>query len=453
MSVTNVSNKVIFLGDNISVTFPYLFRIYLTTDIVAKKYVVATKVFTTLVEGVDYSVSGAGSTTGGNVTLLLGVLPTGTNLIIRRVLPKTQLIDMEDNEGTPSATFEEGYDRAVMLIQELQEQLNRSIIQDDAQTNTLTFPALEVGKFLTNNGTALSWASVVQTITNYNGAMIAGADASKSATPSVNDIYVAVDSKRLYICFTSNVWDKVNLLTGNDADKLAVPKIGDIYFASDTVKFYYCSVAGVWVEYTFSIFSQTPKTTPAANDIFLIEDSAAVYAKKKIKYSELGIPSIPSGSSIKTVYSQDLGPRSLVVAKAIPDDDTKPQNDEGIEYTQISTIITPSSASNILLVQVHLTFPLGAFSQSTMIACLFKDAETDARAVTWNGVSTNASGANSQIFLQYLMVAGSTSAITFKVRIGQPGGLSTIIFNEMGSSGSDFGDLGISSMTVTEIKA
>jgi len=36
-----------------------------------------------------------------------------------------------------------------------------------------------------------------------------GADASKTATPTVGQGYVATDTNKLYICFTVNIWTQV----------------------------------------------------------------------------------------------------------------------------------------------------------------------------------------------------------------------------------------------------
>ena len=71
------------------------------------------------------------------------VIPLTYNLIILRRLPFTQAITITDYSSTTAATWEEAFDRACMIEQQLQEQLNRSFLQDVTQTTQLTFPIPE----------------------------------------------------------------------------------------------------------------------------------------------------------------------------------------------------------------------------------------------------------------------------------------------------------------------
>lgn len=44
------------------------------------------------------------------------------------------------------------------------------------------------------------------------GSLTSGLDANKSATPSVGDVYLATNTKKLYVCFAVNVWTNVSIL-------------------------------------------------------------------------------------------------------------------------------------------------------------------------------------------------------------------------------------------------
>lgn len=129
----------------------------------------------------------------------------------------------------------------------------------------------------------------------------------------------------------------------------------------------------------------------------------------------------------------------------IPEDDTIPQNTEGTEFMTLS--ITPKSATNILVVE-SITY-LSCSVTSSLVAALFKDSGADALAVGQNFMST-ATG-RVTIPVRHAVVAGSTSAQTFKIRGGSTSA-GTTTFN--GSAGNrQYGATTKSSITITEYKA
>jgi hypothetical protein len=98
------------------------------------------------------------------------------------------------------------------------------------------------------------------------------------------------------------------------------------------------------------------------------------------------------------------------LSTAIPLDDTIPQSSEG---TQILTLsITPTSATNVL----RVFFKGQGAAPAYWSAALFLDSETSARdaAAVYCG-----DGARIQpVVLDYQMIAGTTSTVTFKIRVG-----------------------------------
>lgn len=164
MSVVQTYSKVIFLSDGTTSLFPFSFKIWKTTDIIVQLFNISTGVVSNpLILDTDYTVSMdtlAPST--GNVTLIgsYAALATGSKIIIFRLLPLTQLIEMMDNVGTPEATFEEVFDRAVMLIQQLQEQLSRAVLQDPTKLNPFGLPQ-PVG------GDLIGWNEAGDALINY----------------------------------------------------------------------------------------------------------------------------------------------------------------------------------------------------------------------------------------------------------------------------------------------
>jgi hypothetical protein len=128
---------------------------------------------------------------------------------------------------------------------------------------------------------------------------------------------------------------------------------------------------------------------------------------------------------------------------SIPYDDTIPQITEGSEY--MTCAITPKSATSKLIVEVVANFSSNANDNIT--TALFQDATADALAAV--AVNTPGAGAMENVGIVYEMVSGTTSATTFRVRIGSSGG-GTITFNGAASARL-LGGVMASSITITEI--
>lgn len=154
MSVSNTNNKVIYPSNGTSGPFTFSYNVYLSTDIVASIQNSTTDVETVITMNTDYTVALThAAPTTGSITLIrsYALLAAGYNIIIKRILPLTQLISLADNDETPAATYEEGYDRETMIAQQLQEQIDRAILQENvdyAGVGKLTIPAPESDKVL-----------------------------------------------------------------------------------------------------------------------------------------------------------------------------------------------------------------------------------------------------------------------------------------------------------------
>ena len=128
----------------------------------------------------------------------------------------------------------------------------------------------------------------------------------------------------------------------------------------------------------------------------------------------------------------------------IPLDDTKPQNTEGTEFMTLS--ITPTSSSNKLFIQIKAFATLSASNLWT-IGALFQDSGADALAV--DAAFQTIGTAAAHLVINHWMTAGTTSATTFKLRIGGHSA-STVTFNGQ-SGGRLFGGVTLSSFTISEI--
>jgi hypothetical protein len=131
----------------------------------------------------------------------------------------------------------------------------------------------------------------------------------------------------------------------------------------------------------------------------------------------------------------------------IPADDTIPQNTEGNEFMTLA--VTPTSSTNILQIDVVFFGATSSAGLSVILAALFQDSNVNAIACGMGLCAT----ANGQVGIRFThrMVAGTTSATTFRLRVGG-NGAGTTTFN--GSGGARyFGGTMASSITITEIKA
>lgn len=123
----------------------------------------------------------------------------------------------------------------------------------------------------------------------------------------------------------------------------------------------------------------------------------------------------------------------------IPFDNTIPQQTEGDQFMTLA--ITPASASDKLVITINTAVGSNTASQTAL--ALFQDATAGALAVTTGG--RDASPWSSNMTMTYAMTAGTTSATTFKVRIGQDRAATTY-FN----LNTLFGGTAVSSIEIME---
>ncbi|HCZ49675.1 MAG TPA: hypothetical protein DCZ11_11800, partial [Gammaproteobacteria bacterium] len=130
----------------------------------------------------------------------------------------------------------------------------------------------------------------------------------------------------------------------------------------------------------------------------------------------------------------------------IPNDNTIPQNTEGVQWPSTLSI-TPTSAINLL--EITASIQVENSSNNNMVLALFQDSTADAlSAMSFNN---NQAGARASVFMAHQMRAATTSSTTFKVRAGGSAG-GTTSFNASGGAATLGGVLG-SYIQVEEIMA
>lgn len=154
----------------------------------------------------------------------------------------------------------------------------------------------------------------------------------------------------------------------------------------------------------------------------------------------------PPGSTAQQVATT-LATFTTITASAIPFDDTIPQNTEGTELFTLA--ITPKATTNLL--QIEVVLPLHTTgANATVVAALFRDTGADALAAAYHMVSDSATTWGTNLVLRHRVAAGSTSATTFKVRLGTSGGSLYVNGN---AAGRRLGGIVAARFNITEISA
>tara|TARA_R110001599_G_scaffold8028_1_gene38616 strand:+ start:1646 stop:3655 length:2010 start_codon:yes stop_codon:yes gene_type:complete len=135
MTISTTIIKSSLNGNGSTSAFTYSFKITDDDDI---QVIIrsATGTETVKSKGTHYNVSGVGNNSG-TVTFTSGNIPaSGETVVLRRSTPKTQAMDLIDNDPMSADTIETAHDKVISITQELQEQLDRSLKL--SRTNTMT---------------------------------------------------------------------------------------------------------------------------------------------------------------------------------------------------------------------------------------------------------------------------------------------------------------------------
>lgn len=134
---TNVS-KAQFLGSGSTGPFTFDFKFFANSEI----YVIKTSsagVGTDLTETTHYTLIGAGSSSGGAVTLVTA-LATGEELTIYRVVEPVQTTSIRNQAAFYPEIHESVFDKLVMMVQQITDVVKRSLKMPVTSTDDFAFP-------------------------------------------------------------------------------------------------------------------------------------------------------------------------------------------------------------------------------------------------------------------------------------------------------------------------
>ena len=134
MTISSTTIKNSYSANGSQTVFAYSFKILNQADI---DVIIRASTGTETVKSLTthYSVSGVGSASGGNITFGTAPLNTET-VVLRRATTQTQTVDLVENDPFTAETVEGAFDRSIMIAQETQEEVDRSLKL--SRTNSMT---------------------------------------------------------------------------------------------------------------------------------------------------------------------------------------------------------------------------------------------------------------------------------------------------------------------------
>lgn len=186
----------------------------------------------------------------------------------------------------------------------------------------------------------------------------------------------------------------------------------------------------IYVPKFLSNFRDVLISNPANDDALRYETASGKWKNKAVS----------GGGKVAQVVNYSTG-TMVDGTVAIPQDNTIPQNTEGVEYMTLA--ITPTNVNSKLIIEAHFNYALSAFV--TIIMALFQDTTANALAVVAHDHTDI-----QFITLRHYMTAGTISPTTFKIRAGTHGGV-RVRMNGDNGNGALFNGTLISSITITEV--
>ena len=315
-TVTIETTRIQYSCNGVTTVYTYPFEILEDDDLLAIK-ASSTGSETTLVLNVDYTVAGAGSTTGGTVTLTAASRCTsGYTLTLLRNIELTQETDYVDGEAFSAESLENALDKTMLIQQQQQEELDRSMRVQKSSTLTDLTIAPTAGK-------AIGFNSVATGLTTYNTSSLATIDFDNlSNYSSINAAITAIGAtEQAVVCNTAQALT-ANLVIPANVQLIALKGCGI------TTTGYSLTINGSLDAGLYQIFSGTGSVVFGNGSIEKVpvqwfgavgdgvaDDSDALIAAAASVEAIHGVVFIPSGSTLRVTKTIPMGGISLIGAQ------------------------------------------------------------------------------------------------------------------------------------------
>lgn len=492
MTISSTTSKNTYVGDGVTTSFSFTFRVldetHFTVEIKDVNDVITTKVITA-----DYNVSGSGNDAGrtnytsGNINFLVAPLSTDT-VTIKRNVPLLQQTDYTENDAFPAESHEEALDELTMISQQLDEDGQRSLkLASDISGIDLTIPAITANQYIKLNSAGDGFEAVTLSATAGLGSVVEDPSPQLGGDLDCNSYDIQMDdatgirddSDNEQLIFQStasavNHFEITNSATGtspllksvgDDANvdmRIASQGAGNVRlegtvvipdeiqhdgdsdnkigFTADTQTF--TTGGSTRMDITDSGVqlggANARVTTILDEDAMGSNSDTALATQQSIKaYVETrtaervkqAIDSLAGGGSLLQFVSTSNG-GSGSTTSLVPNDNTIPQSSEGTQWDQI--VVTPTSATSNLLIEFNCFVGANANSTAVTVSLFEPSASSNAICSTQAATTSIQTGAN--VVLTAVVSSTGTSARTFTVRYGtgSTGGDPTVHMNRVG---------------------
>jgi hypothetical protein len=192
MTVASSINRVTYSGNGATTAFSFPYLFFADGDLLVIS-VDAAGVETTKALTTDYTVSGAGDDAGGTVTMLTAPAAS-TQLVIYRQVDYVQELDLVENDRLPAESLEKALDLMVMMGQQLNEQLDRTLrfpIGDSVSLSAELPPAVDRASkaliFDANGTVDVSTDDYEDQLANVTAQAVAAAASASAASTSASN--------------------------------------------------------------------------------------------------------------------------------------------------------------------------------------------------------------------------------------------------------------------------
>ncbi len=220
MGVTDTTNTIKESGNGVKVAYTFDFKAFLSTDLKVYKIDTTTLVATLQTLTTDYSVSLNTITEGGTVTYVTA--PTSSEYsFIKRELAFTQSTDVDTEDGLPSSSLNNEYDRSRMIDIQLKEESDRTLkFAETSDLTDITVPestsaAARASKVIAYDsaGTGLDLVSTT-TITNTDPLVVKG-DLVQYGTSAVEKLGIGSIGQFLGVASGKASWEELFVKGGD----------------------------------------------------------------------------------------------------------------------------------------------------------------------------------------------------------------------------------------------
>jgi hypothetical protein len=141
MTVNTTQTQVAFTGDGATTALPVPFIFFGANELRVVQRTIATGAETTLVLGVNYTVTGGNGSIG---TVTMTVAPGAeVQIFIIRNTTRTQLTDYVPNDPFPADAHERALDRLTAITQELGSTFDRAVLVPETETSIVLPPSAD----------------------------------------------------------------------------------------------------------------------------------------------------------------------------------------------------------------------------------------------------------------------------------------------------------------------